>query len=59
MAKSSAKWTLNQYAGAKHSFTVEGIDKKAVEGLAYNGRAERQSWRAMRGLFDEVLKTAK
>ena len=55
LAGSNAKWTVVQYANAKHSFTVKGIDSKKVEGLAYDARAERQSWRAMRGLFTEVF----
>ncbi len=55
LAGSKANWTVVQYSGAKHSFTVKGIESKGVDGLAYDARAERQSWRAMRGLFTEVF----
>jgi dienelactone hydrolase len=40
---------------AQHSFTVPGIDKKGVPGLAYNAEADRRSWRAMLGLFGEAF----
>ena len=55
LAGSKANWTVVQYSGARHSFTVKGIESKGVDGLAYDARAERQSWRAMRGLFTEVF----
>jgi dienelactone hydrolase len=41
--------------GAKHSFTVKGVEEKKVDGLAYNAEADRRSWQAMRMLFDEVF----
>jgi dienelactone hydrolase len=59
LAGSSSNWTVVQYAGAKHSFTVKGIDSKGVEGLAYNARADHQSWFAMQRLFAEVFGPAK
>jgi len=43
------------FGGARHSFTVKGIDEKKVEGLAYNAEADRRSWAYMRLLFDEVF----
>ena len=43
------------FGGAKHSFTVKGIDDKHVEGLAYNAEADRRSWQYMKLLFDEAF----
>jgi dienelactone hydrolase len=47
--------TMVYFGGAKHSFTVKGIDEKHVEGLAYNAEAEHRSWQYMKLLFDEVF----
>jgi dienelactone hydrolase len=44
-------WTFVSYAGAKHGFTVPDADKKGLEGLAYNRRADEQSWAGMLLLF--------
>ncbi|HZT79245.1 MAG TPA: dienelactone hydrolase family protein [Gemmataceae bacterium] len=43
------------FGGAYHSFTVKGIDKVGVKGLAYNAAADRRSWQAMRNLFHETI----
>lgn len=48
-------YQLVYYGGAVHSFTVPGIDKVGVKGLAYNEEADRRSWQAMRSLFGEVF----
>jgi dienelactone hydrolase len=44
---------------AQHSFTVKGIDKKKVPGLAYNAEADHRSWQAMLRLFKEAFGTRK
>lgn len=41
-------WTLNVYSNAPHGFTEPGTD-------AYNKRADRLSWRAMKKLFETVF----
>lgn len=41
--------------GAQHSFTVEGIDKKGVPGLAYNAAADRRSWQYLLLLLKEAF----
>ena len=48
-------YAMVYFGGAKHSFTVKGIDEKKVEGLEYNAEADRRSWQYMRLLFDEVF----
>jgi hypothetical protein len=39
----------------KHGFSVPGIDPNKQPGCAYDERADRRSWTAMLGLFEEVL----
>jgi dienelactone hydrolase len=41
--------------GAKHSFSVKGIDERGVPGLSYNAEADRRSWQYMLLLFKEVF----
>jgi dienelactone hydrolase len=43
------------YPGAVHSFTVPDADKKGVKGIAYNKKADEQSWAEMQKLFKEVF----
>ena len=40
---------------AVHGFTDKSVDQHGVWALAYDERADRRSWRAMLGLFDEAL----
>jgi dienelactone hydrolase len=48
-------WQLHLYGGVGHSFTNPEIDAWGFPGFAYDQRADRRSWAAMRGLFDETL----
>jgi len=43
------------YPGAKHSFTVPHADKVGNPGMAYDEKADKGSWQAMRDLFKETL----
>jgi dienelactone hydrolase len=52
--KAGVKYDFENYAGAKHSFTVEGIDQKGVDGLKYNKAADEASWKKLQ----EVLTAA-
>ena len=54
LAAAKANWTFIEYANAKHGFTVPDAGEKGLEGLAYDPRADAQSWTAMRELFDAV-----
>jgi dienelactone hydrolase len=40
---------------AVHGFTDRSVDSHGVWALAYDERADRRSWRAMLGLFEEVF----
>jgi dienelactone hydrolase len=43
------------YSGAGHSFTNPGIDAWGFPGFRYHASADRRSWQAMLGLFEEAL----
>jgi len=55
LVNSSIDWELIVYAHAKHSFTTASADKLSMNGVGYNAVADRRSWAAMRGFFDETL----
>jgi dienelactone hydrolase len=55
MTKAGASWQLHVYGGAKHGFTVKGIDKSGRPGCAYDELADRASWAAMTALLDETM----
>jgi dienelactone hydrolase len=50
-----ANWHFHSYSGVKHGFTDPGSDARGVPAIAYDASADRQSWTALMGLFDEVL----
>lgn len=52
--KAGVKYDFENYAGAKHSFTVPDIDQKRVDGLKYNKSADEASWKKLQ----EVLTAA-
>lgn len=57
MDHAGADWHLHVYANAVHGFTDPANDAKPVDAVAYDASADRQSWAAMMGLFEEVLET--
>ena len=50
-----AAWTFIAYSGAEHSFTNPGADEHGIDGVSYNERADRRSWRHMRVFFDAIF----
>jgi dienelactone hydrolase len=50
-----ADWRLELYGGVGHSFTDRQIDRRGLDGFAYDERADRRSWQSMLTLFAEVL----
>jgi dienelactone hydrolase len=44
------------YEGAKHSFTVPDADKHGNPGMKYDRKADEDSWKRMKELFEETLK---
>ena len=57
MTAAKVDWQMLLYARAGHSFTNREVDAMNSPGFACDDDTDtdRRSWRAMRGLFDEVL----
>jgi dienelactone hydrolase len=55
MDAARAHWHFHAYSGVKHGFTDPGSDARGLPAIAYNRSADRVSWAAMTGLFDEVF----
>lgn len=51
-----ADWQLVKYSGAVHAFAVPSAGNDNSKGAAYNERADRRSWQAMKDFFSEILK---
>ena len=50
-----ARWHFHSYSDARHGFTDPASDSRGIDAVAYDPSADRQSWAAMMGLFDEVF----
>lgn len=55
LEKAKADYQFISYAGAKHSFTNKGADKRGIDGLKYDKSADRRSWAHMRIFFREIF----
>jgi dienelactone hydrolase len=55
MDHAGADWQFHSYAGVRHGFTDPGSDARGLDAVKYNASADRASWAAMLGLFDEVF----
>jgi dienelactone hydrolase len=56
MRTSNADWQLNIYANAVHAFTHKDAGTDNSKGAAYNEKADKRSWEAMKIFFDELFK---
>ena len=56
MRDAGVDWQLVSYGGAVHSFTDWGAGTDNSRGAAYNERADRRSWEAMKAFFAEILR---
>jgi len=59
MRQAKVDWQLVKYGGAVHGFTDWGAGTNAAAGMAYNEKADKRSWEAMRGFFAEIFSSAK
>lgn len=50
-----AKWTMAYFSNAKHSFTVPDADDRKIDGMAYNERADKESWQFMQAFLDDAF----
>jgi dienelactone hydrolase len=56
MRKGGVDWQFISYGGAVHRFTNPEAGGDNSKGAAYNERADRRSWEAMKTFFVETLK---
>jgi dienelactone hydrolase len=56
MRKANVDWQMAIYGGAVHSFTNPEAGNDPSKGLAYNEKADRRSWEAMKQFFDEIFR---
>jgi len=56
MNKAKADWQMTYYADAVHAFTHKDAGNDKTKGAAYNKKADKRSWQAMKTFFEEVLK---
>jgi dienelactone hydrolase len=55
MRKAKVDWQLVAYGGAVHSFTDWNAGNDNSKGSAYNEKADRRSWEAMKDFFQELF----
>jgi len=47
---------MNVYGGAVHSFTNPNAGQYNIPGVAYNEKADKRSWDAMKEFFAEIFR---
>jgi dienelactone hydrolase len=52
-------WEMDTYSGAVHAFTQKEAGNDATKGAAYQEKADKRSWTAMRAFLDEVFGPAR
>jgi dienelactone hydrolase len=56
MKNANVDFRLVKYPGAVHSFTNSGAGNDNSRGAAYNAKADKESWEAMKAFFKDVFK---
>ena len=56
MRKGSVDWQFIGYGNAVHSFTNKAAGTDNSKGAAYNEKADKRSWEAMKQFFAEIFK---
>ena len=56
MRKGGVDWQLIKYGGAVHSFTQPMAGNDNSKGAAYNEKADKRSWEALKQFFAEIFK---
>ena len=46
------------YGDAVHAFTVPSAGNDKSKGVAYNEKADKRSWEAMKAFFKEIFETS-
>ena len=58
MRKGRVDWHMVIYGDAVHSFTNPAAGDDPSRGAAYNGKADKRSWEAMKSFFQEIFAEA-
>jgi dienelactone hydrolase len=58
MTAGGVDWQMHVYGGVQHTFTNPAATGAGIPGIAYDERADRRSWSALRDLFAETIDTA-
>ena len=56
MRDAKVDWQITFYGGAVHSFTQPMAGNDNSKGAAYNEKADKRSWEAMKAFFAEIFK---
>lgn len=56
MRNAGVDWQMVAYGGAVHSFTNPEAGNDPSKGSAYNEKADRRSWEAMKVFFEEIFR---
>ena len=56
MRKAGVDWQLNIYGSAVHGFTNPANGTDNSKGAAYNAKADKRSWEAMKSFFAEIFR---
>jgi dienelactone hydrolase len=56
MNNADITWQLNQYSGAMHAFSNPEANIYKLDGVAYNYKADKRSWEAMRTFLYDIFK---
>lgn len=56
MRDANVDWQMVYYSGAVHSFTHPQAGNDNSKGAAYNEKADKRSWEAMKTFFKEIFK---
>ena len=56
MRRAGVDWYLVTYSNAVHGFTNPGNGADNSKGVAYNEKADKRSWQAMKDFFGEIFK---
>ncbi len=55
MRKGGVDWQMIYYGDAVHSFTTKAAGSDKSKGVAYNEKADKRSWEAMKSFFKEIF----
>ncbi|MDP4173420.1 MAG: dienelactone hydrolase family protein [Bacteroidota bacterium] len=55
MDAAGVDWEMNIYSGAVHSFTNPASGNDPSKGVAYNEKADKRSWEAMKAFYSEIF----